>query len=47
MLTAVTVLADPGLSHIVGQLAGMATYTVTVFLACKLWVFRSPTPKAA
>jgi putative flippase GtrA len=41
VLTAVTALAGPSVNHMVGQLAGMATYTVVVFLACKLWVFRS------
>jgi putative flippase GtrA len=27
-------------SHIAGQLAGMATYTVALFIACQLWVFK-------
>jgi putative flippase GtrA len=32
----------PGaLPHLVAQLAGMAAYTLAVFLACRLWVFRN------
>jgi putative flippase GtrA len=30
-----------GLSHMAGQLAGIAAYTVMVFVACKFWVFKS------
>ncbi len=47
VLTAVTALAGPGVNHMVGQLAGIATYTVVVFVACKLWVFRSTAPAQA
>jgi putative flippase GtrA len=39
VLTAVTAIA-PGLNHMAGQLAGMATYTLAVFTACKIWVFK-------
>jgi putative flippase GtrA len=28
--------------HFCAQLAGMGVYTVSVFLACRLWVFREP-----
>ena len=33
-------LGAGGLQHLGAQLAGMMTYTVATFLACRLWVFR-------
>ena len=30
--------------HLAAQLAGMVSYTVTTFFACRLWVFRDPAP---
>ncbi len=37
-------LGPGAVPHLAAQLAGMMTYTVTTFLACRLWVFRQPTP---
>jgi putative flippase GtrA len=34
------VLGPGALQHMAAQLAGMACYTITVFLACRFWVFR-------
>lgn len=34
-------LGAGALQHLVAQLAGMATYTLTVFAACRWWVFGS------
>jgi putative flippase GtrA len=34
-------LGAGALPHLTAQLAGMAAYTLSVFLACRLWVFRS------
>jgi putative flippase GtrA len=33
-------LGQGALPHLAAQLAGMAVYTVAVFLACRFWVFR-------
>ena len=34
------VLGPGALPHLLAQLMAMGTYTVTTFLACRLWVFR-------
>ena len=36
------VLAGVPFDHLIAQLCGMASYTVSVFLACRFWVFRTP-----
>jgi len=42
ILRAVGASVGPGaLPHLVAQLAGMAAYTLAVFLACRFWVFRA------
>jgi len=42
ILRGVGVSLGPGpLPHLSAQLAGMAAYTLTVFLACRFWVFRA------
>ena len=35
-------LAGLPFAHLLAQLCGMASYTVSVFLACRFWVFRTP-----
>ncbi len=39
---AAMVLGAGVLQHEAAQLAGMGVYTVSVFMACRLWVFREP-----
>jgi putative flippase GtrA len=34
-------LGQGAVPHLAAQLAGMAVYTVAVFVACRLWVFRA------
>jgi len=34
-------LGQGALPHLAAQLAGMAVYTVAVFVACRFWVFRA------
>jgi putative flippase GtrA len=34
-------LGPGALPHLAAQLAGMAVYTVVVFVACRFWVFRT------
>jgi putative flippase GtrA len=36
------VLGAGTLNHLVAQVCAMGSYTVSVFLACRLWVFRAP-----
>jgi putative flippase GtrA len=36
---ATRMLGDGNLAHAASQLAGMATYTVALFVACRVWVF--------
>lgn len=40
----VTMMLGPALpgGHVLGQAAGVATYTVVLFILCTLWVFRPP-----
>jgi len=35
------ILGQGALPHLAAQLCGMAVYTLTVFLACRFWVFRA------
>ncbi len=47
VLTLAGIVLGPGaVQHMAAQLAGMAWYTITVFLACRFWVFR-PAVRAA
>ena len=39
-------LGPGAVPHLAAQLAGMGTYTVTTFLACRLWVFRDRPARA-
>ena len=36
------VLAGVPSDHLLAQLCGMASYTVSVFLVCRFWVFKTP-----
>ena len=36
------ILGPGALNHLAAQLCGMASYTASVFLACRYWVFRAP-----
>jgi putative flippase GtrA len=36
------VLGHSGLMQTLAQLSGMAAYTIAMFAACRLWVFRQP-----
>ena len=39
---ATTLLGGGGVNHLAAQVCGMASYTVSVFLVCRYWVFRAP-----
>ena len=39
---ALAVLGHGALNHVAAQIFAMGVYTVSVFLACQFWVFRSP-----
>ena len=41
---ALRVLDDADWARLAAQLAGMATYTASLFLACRFWVFRPLSP---
>jgi putative flippase GtrA len=42
LLAARQLLAGWPFDHLIAQLCAMASYTVSVFLACRFWVFRTP-----
>ena len=42
LMQARAVLAGLPFDHLIAQLCAMASYTVSVFLACRFWVFRTP-----
>lgn len=35
-------LGDGTLNHLIAQVCGMASYTLSVFTLCRFWVFRAP-----
>ncbi len=39
---ALAVLGPGALNHIAAQVCAMGSYTVSVFLVCRFWVFRAP-----
>src|SRR5579871_129186 len=39
-------LGGGALAHLGAQLCGVATYSTTLFLLCRLWVFRASLPRA-
>jgi putative flippase GtrA len=41
---ALRVLGAGAVQHLLAQVAAMAVYTVSVFLACRYWVFRPSSP---
>ena len=42
LLEARRTLAGLPFDHLIAQLCAMASYTVSVFIACRFWVFRTP-----
>ena len=45
LAAALFLLGSGDLARLAAQGAGVATYTVTLFLACRLWVFADRTPR--